>query len=280
MAGTTELTAAAGPVPPAAAGRPGRVRAAAVDFVRRELATNLAALVAGAVLWQLAAVLLDAAWLPSFTAVLDRTRELMGDPQFRDALGGSLLDIGVGYGVSVLLGVTAGVAMGLSGTVDAALRYYLNLLLFVPPIVTAPIFLIVFGLSRATLLAIIVVFAATVIAVNSRLAVSRVDPALLDVARVFGAGRRRTLTRVVAPAALPLVFVGLHLGIARAVKGLIIGQLFLAVVGLGAFVARFEQSFDATGIWSIAVVVIAVSLVLSWLVKFVDDLANHWAREG
>jgi NitT/TauT family transport system permease protein len=259
------------------AGAGSRVAGAALDFTRSELLTGVSALAAGAVLWQALAVALRADWLPTFLQVLDKTVDLLGDAAFRTALWDSLGAAALGYAIAVVLGVTAGVTMGLSPLVNSALRVYLDLLLFVPPIVTAPIFLVVFGLSKTTLLAIIVVFAATVIAVNSRVAVASTDPHLQDVARVFGASRSQYVGRVVLRGALPLIFVGLHLGVARALKGLIIGQLFLAVVGLGAYEARFEQSFDAAGIWSIALIVVGVALVLSWFVKFVDSVVNYWA---
>jgi NitT/TauT family transport system permease protein len=263
-----------------AVGRRQRLRRRLVGFLREELLVGLLAIAVGAVLWQLVAVLLDAAWLPTFLAVMANSAHLLGDHAFRAALLDSMADVGAGFGISVLLGGVGGVAMGLSKYVDWALVYYLDLLLFIPPIVTAPIFLIVFGLSKTTLLAVIVVFSATVIAVNCRTAVSQVDEQLVDVSRVFGGNRRHTLVRVVLPAALPLMFTGLHLGIGRAVKGMIIGQLFIAVIGLGAFEARFEQAFDARGIWSVAVIVVALALVMGWLVKLVDSLVNYWAHGG
>ncbi|MDT4894303.1 MAG: NitT/TauT family transport system permease protein [Pseudonocardiales bacterium] len=261
-------------------GRAARLGQAAVRFLREELLVSLAALAVGAAVWQLVAIAIDAAWLPTFWSVLSNCHDLLGDAKFRAALGDSLYDVLVGYGISVLLGGIVGIGMGLNRYVDWALVYYLDLLLFIPPIVTAPIFLIIFGLSKTTLLAVIVVFASTVIAVNCKAAVESVDDSLREVPRVFGAGRVQTVLRVQLRAALPLVFTGLYLGVGRAVKGMIIGQLFIAVIGLGAYEARFEQAFDAQGIWSIALVVVVAALVLSWVVRFVDGIVNHWAYGG
>jgi NitT/TauT family transport system permease protein len=261
-------------------GRAARLGQAALRFLRQELLVSLAALAVGAAVWQVIAVVVDASWLPTFWSVLSNCRSLLDDAKFRTALGDSLYDVLVGYGISVLLGGVVGIGMGLNRYVDWALVYYLDLLLFIPPIVTAPIFLIIFGLSKTTLLAVIVVFASTVIAVNCKAAVEGVDDSLREVPRVFGAGRVQTVVRVQLRAALPLIFTGLYLGVGRAVKGMIIGQLFIAVIGLGAYEARFEQAFDAQGIWSIALIVVVAALVLSWVVRFVDDIVNHWAYGG
>ena len=279
MAGTLTGTPSTAPSSYAfeAASKRRQILAAAARFVRRELLTSIVALLVGALLWQLVAVGSRAPWLPTFTAVVSSSLRLLGHSNFRDALRSSVADTAVGYAISVVLGGVAGIAMGLSKLVDAALKQYLNLLLFVPPIVTAPIFLVIFGLSRSTLLAVIVVFSATVIALNCKLAVAQTGTERLDVAAVFGATRWQRLTRVVMPGAMPLIFTGLYLGVGRAVKGMIIGQLFIAVIGLGAFEARFEQSFDAVGIWSIALIVIVLSLTLAWIVRFIDSVVNYWA---
>lgn len=52
------------------------------------------------------------------------------------------------------------------------------------------------------------------------------------------------------------------------------------MLGIGAFSARYQQAFDATGTWSIAVIVIEMYLLLSWGIKLVDALVNNWAYGG
>jgi NitT/TauT family transport system permease protein len=259
--GVTGVVGEAPPAVTAEASPRSRLGAAALRFLRQQLGVNLLALAVGAVIWQVVALLVDAPWLPTFSAVVSHTVELLGDPALQTALGDSVVDVLLGYAISVVIGGTIGIGMGLSRNVDWALRYYLDLLLFIPPIITAPIFLIIFGL-------------------NCKAAVDGVDRSLGEVSRVFGATTRQRVVGVELRAALPLIFTGLYLGVGRAVKGMIIGQLFIAVIGLGAYEARFQQSFDAEGIWSIALLVVVTALVLSWIVQFVDGLVNHWAYGG
>lgn len=125
------------PAPPEQAGREGRSHAArfgraAWRFLRDELLVSVTALIVGAALWQMIAILVDASWLPTFWSVLSNCRELLADPAFRSALGESLYDVLIGYGISVGLGGIIGIGMGLSRYVDWAFVYYLDLLLFVP----------------------------------------------------------------------------------------------------------------------------------------------------
>lgn len=250
------------------------------DFARKDVWTTLLALAAASVVWQVVAVLVDQRWLPSWWTVQLKTLELLEDPAFREALWGSLRDLVVGYLISVGVGVAVGMAMGFSRLVDSAFGVYLDALLFIPPVVTTPIFLSVFGLSRVTLVALIILFAAPIIAVTVRSAVFDVDRTIVEAAQSFGASRRQLTLLVVLRAALPGIFTGLHLGMGRAVKGMIIGQLILAVIGLGAYEALFQRSFDAAGLWSIAVVVVLIAIVFSWVVLVLDRVVNSWAFVG
>jgi NitT/TauT family transport system permease protein len=63
----------------------------------------------------------------------------------------------------------------------------------------------------------------------------------------------------------------------RAVKGMIIGELFVTVVGLGALERRSSSSFDAVGMWAIGLVVIGLAVVCMWLVQALDRAIDRWA---
>lgn len=260
----------------AASPRAGSVVRSVAGLLRTELLAVVAALAAFVMAWQLCAWALQPDWLPEFTTVASRVVDLLGDAEFRAACRESLYDVLWGYGISVLIGLVAGVSMGLSSYVNSALKHYLDVLLFIPPILSAPVFLIVFGISRTALLAVIVVFASTVMVENCRLAVQHADAGLVEMSTVFGSSRPGTLLLVVTRGALPQVFTGLQLGMARAVKGMIIGELFLAVVGLGAFEARFQSTFDSVGVLAVAVVVASAAIVLSWALKVLDHIVNYW----
>jgi ABC-type nitrate/sulfonate/bicarbonate transport system permease component len=66
----------------------------------------------------------------------------------------------------------------------------------------------------------------------------------------------------------------------RAVKGMIVGEIFVTVVGLGGLERRFSSSFDSAGIWAIVVVVVAAAMVLTTAIQGIDRVLNRWAHEA
>jgi NitT/TauT family transport system permease protein len=229
------------------------------------------------VVWQIGAGIMAAPWLPTFSDVLDRVMRLFSSGELPPILVSSLSNLAIGYVVSVVLGLVLGTAMALSVKVHYAFRALVDALLFVPPVLYAPLILAFLGFSDVALVAVIVMFAAFVITVNTQTAVSTVDAELREMVHAFGAGRREMIREVILPGALPQIFAGLRLGMGRAVKGMIIGELFVTVVGLGAIERRFASVFDAEGVWAIALIVISIAVVLMWAIELVDRLVNWWA---
>src|SRR5439155_258545 len=76
-------------------------------------------------------------------------------------------------------------------------------------------------------------FSFFVIVVNTLTGVRSTDPSLVEMARSFGAGEFALFGRVYLPSALPAVMLGLRLGVVQAVKGMVVGEMLISLVGLG-----------------------------------------------
>ena len=95
-------------------------------------------------------------------------------------------------------------------------------------------------------------------------------------ARSFGANDRRIARRILIPSATPMLMAGLRLGMGRAVKGMINGEMFIAVVGLGRVVTQAGNRFDSASVLAVLIVIIIVALAAVKLVQLVDDRLTAW----
>ncbi len=239
---------------------------------------QMAALVTGLVLWQLGGMALHQPWLPPLSDVLAKIGGLWAEGELQAPLVESLINLVVGYGISVVVGVGFGTLMALFPKVNYALRFYVNGLLMAPSIVMAPIFFVFFGLSRWTLIAVILLYTIVYVIVNTYTAVREASSKLQEMAYCFGASKAQTFFNVTARAAGPLLMAGLRLGLARSLKGMINGELFVAVVGLGALDDEFDGAFDVAGILAIALVVITIAVVALALLQLVERRVNSWTE--
>lgn len=243
----------------------------------RGRADTLISLAVGALAWEVLGRVFQFVWFPPFSEVVAALWELTSQGLILGNLAASLRSMLIGFAISAVVGVLVGGLMGRYRKVEWALDVYVNALLVAPTIVFAPIFFTIFGLSDLTRIAVVVLYALFIIIQNTFTAFRTVDPALIEMARSFGAGERQIFTRVLIPAALPLTMAGLRLGMGRAVKGMINGEMLIALVGLGALVERYGAAFQPAKVLAIMLIVIAVALVMAAAVQWLDRRLTAWS---
>ena len=94
---------------------------------------------------------------------------------------------------------------------------------------------------------------------------------------VFGANRWQLYTKILFWAALPEILAGIRMGLIRAVKGVVIGQMLIAVVGLGAMFSRYSRSFLLEEFWALTLILFAFALGMSALVGLVEQRVEYYA---
>jgi NitT/TauT family transport system permease protein len=193
-------------------------------------------------------------------------------------LAASLGALVLGYGLAVAAGVTVGLLMGRYRRVEYVLDPYVNALLATPKIVLVPLLFALFGMSRSVQVAIVFLSAFFVIVINTMSAIRSVDSAYLEMARSFGASERQVFAKVLLPGSLPLTMAGLRLGMGRGVKGMINGEMFIVVFGLGGLLRTYGSRFDAEKVFAILLVVVGVALVCTSAVQAVERRATRWTE--
>lgn len=235
------------------------------------------ALLGGAVLWEVLGWGLGLPWLPPFSKVMAALVQFVDSGVILSNMVVSLQGLVIGFSISLVVGLVVGALMGRYRRVEKALDIYVYALFIAPSIIFAPIFFAIFGLSDAVRIAVIIVYSVFVIIINTATAIRTVDPALVEMARSFGSRERQIFFRILLPASLPLVFAGIQLGMGRAVKGMINGEMVIAFIGLGALAQRYGSQFEASKVFAIAMVVLIIALVCNWIVQTLENSLTHWA---
>jgi ABC-type nitrate/sulfonate/bicarbonate transport system permease component len=256
---------------------PHRTRSRTIQLFNHGYAIYSLSLVGGIVLWEALGWLLALPWLPPFSKVIVALTGLIQSGEILANLVISLRSLAIGFVISLVVGFLVGIMMGLSRRVDQAIGIYVNALLFTPHLVFAPIFFAIFQLSDWTRIAVIVKYTVFIIIINTATAIRTADPALVEMAHSFGASKRQIFRRILLPASVVVLFAGVRLGMGRAVKGMINGEMFIAFVGLGGVVQKYGSQFDASRVLAITLVILAVAVVMGGLVQTVDRRMTRWA---
>ena len=124
--------------------------------------------------------------------------------------------------------------MGRYEWIEDTLLPIISFLYPIPGLAYAPLFVLWFGLGDAPTILLIGVSSSLIVIINTWKGVKAVNPIWLKSAQVMGALDRQMFRRVILPASLPYILVGLRLGLANAWRLLIAVEMLMSVQrGLG-----------------------------------------------
>ena len=153
----------------------------------------------------------------------------------------------------------------------------MNVFLSAPLTALVPVIMVLFGLGQTTIVLTVVLFAMWIIVLDTRAGVRSIAPSLAEMAASFGASRWQAFRRIYLWAALPEILAGIRLGVIRSVKGVIIGQLLVTIVGFGALFQTYGSQFLMEDFWAALVILFAFAFLLAeglaWLERRVDYYA-------
>ncbi|HSP89708.1 MAG TPA: ABC transporter permease subunit [Vicinamibacterales bacterium] len=235
---------------------------------------------AGIVAWEIAGRVSDFAFLPPFSAAVTAVWRMTWSGELPLNLLASLTALLAGYSAAVCAGIPLGLVMGRYRRVDAFLDAYITILLATPKLLFVPVLFGIFGTSRLTQVIFIFLSAVVIITVNARSGVRGVDAGCVEMARSFGATERQVLARVLLPGALPLVMAGVRMGMGRGVRAMVMGDMLIAVVGVGALLRKYGGRFDAASVFGLLLVVVGVALACTWTIRSVERRMTRWTEEA
>jgi len=255
--------------PPARAGHSGKILRASVAWIVPAFAL---------VLWSLAS---RRGWapeqiLPAPRAVWQTLQEQVRSGDLFVNFGISLGRIAAGFTLGCVIGVALGVAMGLSRRVEDYLSPTFNAISQVPVLGWLPLAMMVLGIGESLKFVIIAHASLVPIAINTLKGIRGVPRNYIEVAQTFQFSRRQLLRKVVFPATVPSIFVGLRYGLTQAWLSLVTVELLASSEGLGFMIVWGRQLFQLDLVLAAILVVGVVGLLLDRGLAKLEQRLLRW----
>ena len=199
-------------------------------------------------------------------------RNYTGKPTYLDQILTSLFTVGLGFAIATIIAVPLGVASGLSRAFNGAINPLIQIFKPVSPLAWLPIVTMVVSalyvnpsdlLPKSMLISAVTVTLCSLwpTLVNTALGVLSVDKDLMNVGRVLQLPTHKTITKVVMPSALPLIFTGLRLSLGVGWMVLIAAEMLAQNPGLGKFIWDEFQNGSSQSLAKIMVAVLTIGLI-------------------
>lgn len=228
-------------------------------------------------LWEVVGQLGLISLVPPFTDVLVALAEVVPSASFIEATTVTLQAFVIGMVLSLVIGIGVGIAMGRSPAVGSLMGMWVNVFESSPLTAVVPALMALLGFGLPTMVVTVFLFSVWVIALDTQVGVERVNPSLVEMGRSFGASNRVMYTQIVFRAALPELLAGIRLGLIRGMKGVIIGQLLIAVVGVGYLFELYSRNFLMPEFWALLIVLFTFAFLASEAVAYFERKVSFYA---
>ena len=153
----------------------------------------------------------------------------------------------------------------------------MNIFVSAPISALVPILMGVLGIGEPTVVATVFLFAVFVIILDTQVGIRKADRSLIEMAHSFGASRYQIYTKVLILSALPEILAGIRLGAIRGVKGVVIGQLLVSIIGVGELFELYSKHFLMEEFWALVIVVFAFALSVSEAIAYLERRVEYYA---
>ncbi len=192
------------------------------------------------------------------------------------ALGTSLAEFAIGFGLAVGVGLAVGLAMGLSEAVEYALDPFIWFLSAAPLVAFYPLIIVWLGFGFRTVVAITFALTLIPVAVNTLAGIHAVHPSLVRTVRAFGGRRIDVIRKVVLPASLPLVLAGLRIGVGRGIVGVVLGEMFSANAGLGYLMTYYGARLRTADLFVPIIVLMIFGVAATQAIRLLEQRVAGW----
>ena len=203
-------------------------------------------------------------FLPNPLDVLDSLRDLFTEGLLLSDARASLQRVAIGFGISLLISVPLGLAMGTFKSMEALFE---------------PLLIIWFGFAETPKIALILIgtmFFNTLMIAN---VVWQVPTDLIRVALTLGASNVAVFTRVIFPHSVPGAIDAARVNLAAAWNLIVVAELFAADEGLGYRIVRSQKFLQIDTIFAVLIVIGILGLTSGLLLRTARNRLAPWSQE-
>jgi ABC-type nitrate/sulfonate/bicarbonate transport system permease component len=243
---------------------------ALATFVAHPLTLRVLSGLAICLTWEGAARIPVSFAFPSFSETMVALWSMIVDFSLVQAFGITLQPLLLGLLISTGLGVAIGVAMGLNGWVQWLASPVFIVAQAAPLAALIPLIIFAYGIGLTAKTLVVCIMAMPVIVLNSYVAVRHTPASLLEMGRSFLGSRRQVITRIILPAASPVIFAGLRLGCAAAFVGAILAELLITPVGIGDLITYNRSIADYPKMYAAILSIVVASVLFIELLEVIE----------
>jgi NitT/TauT family transport system permease protein len=223
--------------------------------------------------WWAAVTATNSVIFPTPWEVITGTFELIEDGTLWEHIGASLMRVGAGFLLAVVVAIPLGLWMGWVRGVYETLNPIFQILRPISPIAWIPIAILWFGVGNASPIYLIFISSVFPMIVQTTVGVHTIEKRYLRAAENFGVSRYTLFTQVVIPAVLPQIIVGMRIGLGVAWLVVVAAEMIALRSGLGYMIMDSRNAGNRYDLVIAGMIIIGViGLSLDGVMRMLEGL--------
>lgn len=231
-------------------------------------------------IWQVAGAHVNPILLATPTKVWSAFIDLAENGTLGPAFLRAMEVLAVGFAIAAVVGIFVGVLMGRSSVAHRVLNPYVSFFQATPLIALTPLVVIWTGIGFEAEVLITFLLAVWSVIINTSEGVRNTPRTLLDMARVYHATELSVVRNVAVPNALPYIFAGLRIALAKALIGVIIGEMDISLKGLGGLIQNAGDAFQTAQLLAAIICSSVVGVIGTVILEVLRRRIAPWAANS
>ena len=194
--------------------------------------------------WEIAGRIPISLAFPTFLETMQALFRMAADGTLWVAYAETLQPLAVGVVISAVLGIAIGLWVGLNDFFDWLFSPIFIVMQTAPLAALIPLLVLAYGIGLTSKVLVVCIMAMPVIVLNTAGAVRNTPESMKEMGKSFLASDLSIILKIVIPAASPVIFAGLRLGVSAGFIGAILAELKITPTGVGDIITYSRSIAD------------------------------------
>ncbi|HPF55079.1 MAG TPA: ABC transporter permease [Clostridiales bacterium] len=214
---------------------------------------------------------------PSPLGVLNSYEKLVNNGTLFAGIGQTLRRIGIGYGISILIGLFLGMLLARFKALSELMKPLVLGIQTLPSICWVPFAILWYGLAESATIFIVVIGSTFSICIAVETGIRSINPLYIRAAKTMGAKGPALYTKVILPASVPSLVGALKQGWSFAWRALMTGEMMMSSKGIGLMLSQAREIGGINEVTAVMLVIVLISIFVDKLIfGFIEKHALKW----
>lgn len=239
----------------------------------------------------LSAVILFGAWevagripvsyaFPTFLESMSALVRMTLDGTIFDAYAETLKPLVIGVAISAVFGIAIGLWVGLSNIFDWLFSPIFIVMQAAPLAALIPLLVMAYGIGLTSKVFVVCIMAMPVIVLNTSSAVRNTPESIKEMGRAYLASDLSIILKIIIPAASPVIFAGLRLGVSAGFIGAILSELKITPTGVGDIITYSRSIADYPSMYAAIFSIIVLAVLFLNLLEKIESVLFKGNQRG